>query len=235
MSKQPSELLRRLDVKESSDLLKKAESLISFRDYSIEEVSQTPSTIDIQVSHPATDDTIMMQIVTSTSHNNNGVGADTVKNAQHLLAKPDIEKVIIFGNRFTESAQNQLRDEGIEFFSPTQNILLTLSQQELYSTISKYVDALCLTKCGSTPQSSADCMGYAKQSTPCPTCDGRGKLARTSSKYPPYCPLCGGSGEQEGNYRCPIRLISDNADFHYRRGWGRLLHKNLLSLIQLAS
>lgn len=235
MNKQSSELLTRLDVTESSELMKKAESLIDFRGYKIEEASQTASTIDIQVSHPDSDVTIMMQIVTQTHYKNNGVGVDTVESAEHLLAQPDIDKVIIFGNRFTESAQNELRDEHIEFFSPTQNILLTLNHQELYSTICKYVDALCLTKCGSTPQSSADCRGYAKQITPCPNCDGRGKLARTVSKYAPYCPKCGGSGEIESHYRCPIRLISDNADFHYRKGWGRLLHKNLLALIDLTS
>jgi hypothetical protein len=235
MNKQPSELLTRLDVKESTELMKKAESLIDFRGYKIEEASQTASTIDIQVSHPDSDDTIMMQIVTQTKYKNNGVGVDTVESAEQLLARPDIDKVIIFGNRFTESAQNELRDERIEFFSPTQNILLTLNHQELYSTISKYVDVLCLNKCGSTPQSSADCRGYTKQITPCPNCDGRGKLARTASKYAPYCPKCGGSGETERHYRCPIRLISDNADFHYRKGWGRLLHKNLLLLIDLTS
>jgi hypothetical protein len=235
MNKQPSELLTRLDVKESSELMKKAESLIYFRGYKIEEASQTASTIDIQVSHPDSDDTIMMQIVTHSNYKNNGVGVDTVKSVEQLLARPDIDKVIVFGSRFTESAQSELRGERIEFFSPAQNILLTLNHQELYSTICKYVDALCLNKCGSIPQSSADCVGYAKQITPCSNCDGRGKLARTSSKYVPYCPTCGGTGEKESNYRCPIRLISDNADFHYRKSWSRLLHNNLLSLIELTS
>jgi hypothetical protein len=235
IGKQPSESLTLLDLKEDSELLKKVESLIDFRGYKIEEISQTASTIDIQVSHPDSEDTIMMQIVTQTDYKNNGVGVNTVEDTEQLLAKPDIDKVIIFGNRFTESAKNELRGKGIEFFSPTQNILSTLTQQELYLSILKYVDALCLNKCGSTPQSSADCIGYTKQITPCPNCDGRGKLTRTSSKYAPYCPKCGGSGKQESNYRCPIRLISDNADFHYRKGWGRLLHKNLLSLIDLAS
>ena len=235
MNKHPSELLTRLGVNESSELIKKAESLIYFRGYSIEEASQTASTIDIHVSHPDSENTIMMQIITHSNYKNNGVGVDTVAKAEQLLAKPDIDKVILFGNRFTESAQSELRDDRIEFFSPSQNILLTLNHQDLYSTICKYVDALCLTKCGSIPQSNTDCTGYTKEITPCPHCGGRGKLARTASKYAPYCPTCGGSGEKESNYRCPIRRISDNADFHYRKGWGRLLHKNLLSLIDLTS
>jgi hypothetical protein len=235
ISKQPSESLTLLNVSKDSELLKKAETLIDFRGYNLEKISQTPSTIDIHVSHPDSEDAIMMQIVTQTNHKNNGVGANTVKDTEQLLAKPDIDKVIIFGTRFTESAKNELRGEGIEFFSPTQNILSTLNQQELYTSILKHVDALCLNTCGSTPQSSADCIGYTKQITPCPQCDGRGKLLHTSSKYAPYCPKCGGSGEKEGNYRCPIRLISDNADFHYRKDWRRLLHNNLLSLINLAS
>ena len=233
ISKQPSESLILLDVTEDSELLKKAESLIDFRGYKIEEIFQTPTTIDIQVSHPDSEDTIMMQIVTQTDYKNNGVGVNTVEETEQLLAKPDIDKVIIFGTRFTESSKKELRGEGIEFFSPTQNILSTLNQQELYTSILTHVDALCLNKCGSIPQSSADCIGYAKQITPCPHCDGRGKLARTTTKYAPYCPKCGGSGEKESNYRCPIRLISDNADFHYRKSWGRLLHNSLLLLIDM--
>jgi hypothetical protein len=235
ISKQPSESLILLDLTKDSELLKKVETLIDFRGYNIEEISQTPTTIDIQVSHPDSEDTIMMQIVTQTKYKNNGVGVGTVESVEQILAKPDIDKVIIFGTRFTESAKNELRSEGIEFFSPTQNILSRLNQQELYTSILKHVDALCLNTCGSIPQSSADCMGYSKQITPCPNCEGRGKLARKSSKYAPYCPKCGGSGEKEGNYRCPIRLISDNADFHYRKDWRRLLHNNLLSLINLTS
>jgi hypothetical protein len=235
ISKQPSESLILLELTKDSELLKKAETLIDFRGYNIEEISQTPTTIDIQVSHPDSEDTIMMQIVTQTDYKNNGVGANTVKDTEQLLAKPDIDKVIIFGTRFTESAKKELRGEGIEFFSPTQNILSTLNQQELYTSILTHVDALCLNKCGSIPQSSADCIGYSKLLTPCPQCDGRGKLARTTTKYAPYCPTCGGNGKQESNYRCPIRLISDNADFHYRKDWRRLLHNNLLSLIDLAS
>jgi hypothetical protein len=217
ISKQPSESLILLELTKDSELLKKAETLIDFRGYNIEEISQTPTTVDIQVSHPDSEDTIMMQIVTQTDYKNNGVGVNTVKDTEQLLEKPDIDKVIIFGTRFTESAKKELRGEGIEFFSPTQNILSTLNQQELYTSILTHVDALCLNKCGSIPQSSADCIGYTKQITPCPNCDGRGKLARTSTKYAPYCPTCGGNGKQESNYRCPIRLISDNADFHYRK------------------
>jgi hypothetical protein len=234
-SKQPSESLTLQELTKDSELLKKAKTLIDFRGYKIEEVSQTPSTVDIQVSHPDSEDTIMIQIVTQTDYKNNGVGVQTVEDTEYVLAKPDVDKVIIFGNRFTESAKNELRGDGIEFFSPTQNILSRMSQQELYTSILKHVDALCVNTCGSTPKSSTDCMGYSKQITLCPNCDGRGKLAHTFTKYAPYCPKCGGSGKKERNYRCPIRLLSDNADFHYRKDWRRLLHNNLISLINLAN
>jgi hypothetical protein len=44
MSKQASESLTLLDLKEGSELVKKAEMLIDFRGYRIEEVFQTSST-----------------------------------------------------------------------------------------------------------------------------------------------------------------------------------------------
>jgi hypothetical protein len=236
MNKQTSESLTDLNMEQGGELLKKAEALIEFRGYKIEDVSQNTSTIDIEALPPDSDETVMMRIITDTDYKNNGVGVSTVEATEQLLAKPDIDKVIVFGNRFTASAKSNLQNEGIEFFSPDRNILSALSQYEIYTNILKYVNSLCCITCGSPPQSSTDCTGFNKEITPCPKCNGRGKLDRTaSSKYPPYCTACGGSGEKESKYTCSIRLISDNADFHYRKDWRRLLHKDLLALIDLAS
>lgn len=236
MNKKLSESLILPDLKKDRELLQKAETLIDFRDYHIEEVSQTMSTIDIQASPQDSGETILMHIITKTNHQNDGVGIDTVKETEHLLAQPEVDKIIVFGHKFTESAENQLREQSIEFFTPSKNILSILDNQELYNTIFKYVDILCCKTCGSAPKSMVDCVGYAQQITSCPRCQGQGKLVRTASqKYAPYCPECGGSGETESKYRCPIRLISDNADFHFRKGWRRLLHDDLVSLIELVS
>ena len=235
MTKQPTGTLIDLDVELGSELLKKAEALIEYRGYKVEDVSQNPSTIDIEVVPPDSDETVMMRIITQTEHKGNGVGVDTVEATEQLLAKPNIDKVIVFGSRFTASAQSNLQEEGIEFFSPNQNILSGMNHHELYHSILRYVNELCRVTCGSPPESSSDCTGFNKQIIPCPKCDGRGKLERTSAKYPPYCNACGGSGEKESKYTCAIRLISDNADFHYHKNWRRLLHNDLLALVDLAS
>lgn len=236
MNKKISESITFPDLKKDRELLQKAETLIDFRDYHIEEISQTASTIDIQASSQDSDEAILMHIITQTDHQNDGVGIDTVKETEHLLTQSEVDKVIIFGHRFTESAENQLHEKNIEFFTTSKNILSILNHQELYNTIFKYVDILCCKTCGSVPKSMSDCVGYAQQITSCPRCQGQGKLVRTASqKYAPYCPECGGSGETESKYRCPTRLISDNADFHFRKGWRRLLHDDLVSLIELVS
>jgi len=235
MTKQSTGTLLDLNVELGGELLKKAEALIEYRGYKVEDVSQNPSTIDIEAVPPNSDETVMMRIITQTEHKDNGVGVDTVEATEQLLIKPDIDKVILFGNRFTESAQSNLQKEGIEFFSPNQNILLAMNHHELYTTVLRYVNELCRDTCGSPPESSSDCTGFNKQILPCPKCDGRGKLERTPAKYPPYCPACGGSGEKESKYTCAIRLISDNADFHYRKNWRRLLHKDLLALVDITS
>lgn len=39
--------------------------------------------------------------------------------------------------------------------------------------------------------------------------------------------------EFDGNYSCKIRLISDNASFHYQRSWTNLLREDLLQLLAL--
>lgn len=37
----------------------------------------------------------------------------------------------------------------------------------------------------------------------------------------------------DGDYSCDVRLISDNALFHFKRGWIRLLRKDLMRLLAL--
>jgi len=38
-------------------------------------------------------------------------------------------------------------------------------------------------------------------------------------------------GHSNGCYSCKIRLISDNASFHYERGWAHLLQNDLIQLL----
>ncbi|MDH5448786.1 MAG: restriction endonuclease [Candidatus Bathyarchaeota archaeon] len=40
-------------------------------------------------------------------------------------------------------------------------------------------------------------------------------------------------GHLNGQYPCKIRLISDNASFHFERGWTRFLQNDLLRLLRL--
>jgi hypothetical protein len=40
-------------------------------------------------------------------------------------------------------------------------------------------------------------------------------------------------GYSEGRYSCKIRLISDNASFHFERGWADLLQNDLVQLLTL--
>lgn len=42
-------------------------------------------------------------------------------------------------------------------------------------------------------------------------------------------------GHSNGNYSCKIRLISDNASFHFERGWIDLLQKDFMQLLELRS
>ena len=40
-------------------------------------------------------------------------------------------------------------------------------------------------------------------------------------------------GFAEGNYSCVIRLVSDNADFHYEKEWTTFLEKDLVKLLAI--
>ena len=40
-------------------------------------------------------------------------------------------------------------------------------------------------------------------------------------------------GYTDGHYSCDVRLASDNADFHFERGWTRFLEKDLMKLLAI--
>jgi len=40
-------------------------------------------------------------------------------------------------------------------------------------------------------------------------------------------------GFVDGHYTCDVRLISDNADFHYEKGWVNFLERDLVKLLAL--
>ena len=40
-------------------------------------------------------------------------------------------------------------------------------------------------------------------------------------------------GYTDGRYSCDVRLTSDNADFHFERGWAQFLEKDLMKLLAI--
>jgi hypothetical protein len=40
-------------------------------------------------------------------------------------------------------------------------------------------------------------------------------------------------GIVDGNYKCQVRLVSDNADFHYKKMWKDFLTRDLTRLIEI--
>jgi hypothetical protein len=40
-------------------------------------------------------------------------------------------------------------------------------------------------------------------------------------------------GQKGGHYSCDVRLTSDNADFHFERGWTHFLEKDLMKLLAI--
>ena len=41
------------------------------------------------------------------------------------------------------------------------------------------------------------------------------------------------NGFADGNYSCVVRLVSDNADFHYEKEWTNFLERDLMKLLAI--
>jgi len=218
-----------MSEKTATILMKKAELLMELRDYNVEKLQKSQAKIDVTASKPDSEETVLMRIIPKSNLTNNTIGVDHVRQMKTSIEEEDFDKVIVFGNRFTSAAQKELRDEDIEFFSTKLKIVSTLDTQELYAKVIDCADELCQIQCGHIPQSEAECKGYSDTPVQCTFCDGSGR------KQGRRCPVCFGTGLRQTHYSCIVRLISDNADFHFERGWARLLQNDLYDILELLS
>jgi hypothetical protein len=215
-------------------LVKKAELLMELRGFQEKTTHQDEELIDIAVAKPSSDDTVVLRVITHSNLRSNSVGVKMVNDAMQLLEENNIENIILFGQRFTPAAKRHLREADIEFFPKKRRVVSTLNSQELYARVQTCIDELCRIQCGHIPQSEAECKGYAVEPVSCTFCSGQGKLPETSiSRRERQCPICGGSGVNQRRYSCTVRLLSDNADFHYERGWFTVFQRDLLSLLEM--
>lgn len=212
-------------------LLQNAQLLMLLRNYDQEEMNREGKKTDIIASNPKSEESVLIRVITPSKSSYNIVGIDQVRKMEITLEKLELDKAIMFGNGFTYAAREELVEEGIEFFSDEKNILFGLSLNEMYLKILNYVNEFCQVKCGHPPKSEADCMGYSQKIQPCSYCDGKGVLK--SSNIETRCSICGGTGTARTHYSCKVRLISDNAGFHLKRGWISLLRDDLRSLLEI--
>ena len=152
----------KVEYKKGSELLEKARLLMALEGYERESLHEGETSMDLRVSKPDSDETVMIHIVTKTDLKSNAIGVDRVREAKRILEEDDVDKVILFGERFTSAAKKELKEEGIEFFAKDQKVVATSNPQELYIKIRECVDGLCNVKCGSIPKSESECEGLSK-------------------------------------------------------------------------
>lgn len=174
-------------------LTEKAELIMAVRDYNNEKRRTWERGIDLIVSPAKSDDKILMRVITKSG----AVGIGEVREMSEFLERNDYDKGLLFGERFTAAAREEMSQEDIEAVS--EEIMPYLEPQRLCLTIRNYVDDLCKARCGRVPEKESDCKGCSKE-----------------------------------HYSCKIRLISDNAAFHFERGWTQFLQKDLMRLLAIA-
>ncbi len=212
-------------------LIQNAQLLMLLRNYDQEEMSKEENRIDIIASPPDSEESILLRVLTPPKSGSNKVGVTQVKKTEEALEREEIDRVILFSNGFTQSAKKELFEEGIEFYSEDKEILSDIHPKDMYLKIINCVDELCRIKCGHPPESESDCMGYSKEEPACPFCNGEGYIEQHDRRY--RCVTCGGTGSTRNHYLCNVRLISDNATFHFNRGWFPLLQDDLRSLLKI--
>jgi hypothetical protein len=172
-------------VVEESSLFDKAVLLMELRGYEEENIQRSDDIINIKASDSNDDEKVLLHIVKS-----GGIGSDQVSAIEEMLEEKDVDKIIVFGQKFTKSARDKLKKVGIEFFSSEENIISSQNPEDIYFRIQNIVNNICTIKCGKIPEKESECKGYSKHETTCKKCEGEGKLKNSNYK----CSTCHGTG-----------------------------------------
>jgi hypothetical protein len=135
----------------------KAELVIAVRDYEFEEKQRWNEGIDFTASDTRGDEKVLLRVVTEPKLKSGFVGVDTVRKMAGIMKHEDYDKGVLISKRFSESAKDEMSQEGIQMIS--EKYMPSFEPQELYLTISDHVDDLCQTKCGHIPKKESDCKG----------------------------------------------------------------------------
>lgn len=208
-----------------------AEVLVRGRDYRVKKIEKNDNCVDVTTTPPKSRDKILIRIVTEPHLDSGRIGKQFVEEMGEDLEDEDFEKAVLIGKSFTGGAKSDLEREGIEFINSKEESALNLIEPfKLYPRIQVLVDNLCKSRCGEIPKSEKQCKGYNPKPRKCPTCKGTGTIKKKGREV--TCPDCRGKAV-ESKYTCDIRLISDNADFHFEKGWIALLQHDLKQLLTI--
>ncbi len=209
-----------------SSLVDKAYLLVEYRGYKDVEMKEKDGLIDFIALSPDSEEKVLIRVAIN-ALKSGLIGVDIVKAMKETLKEEDFGKGILIGFGFTSAARKRMKEAGIEAISG--NEMLPYNTQKLYTDTLRFVDDLCEVKCGIIPKTKSECKGFSEGPIKCLHCDGKGKIENRWSN----CPYCNGEGFIDAHYPCRIRLISDNAYFHFEHNWIRLLQNDLLSLLTI--
>ena len=146
-------------------MINKVDLISAVRDYSRQRTKTKDKRVDYTVSAPDKDNKILMRAITTSKSKSGYIGVDSVREMVDYLDRNDYDKGIIIGEKFTEAAKKEIRKEKIELVS--EAITPNFNVKRLYSTISKYVQNLCIAKCGKFPLNQSDCKGFSDDQYSC--------------------------------------------------------------------
>lgn len=146
-------------------LVKKAEVISAVRDYEKGRIRKREKKVDFTVSPSDSDDKILIRVITETQSKSGYVSVDTVRDMSEVLKQRSYDKGILVGNRFTEAAKREMKQENIEAVS--ERLVPHFKVEQLYLAIEGCIGNLCRAKCGCVPVKESDCKGYVDGSYSC--------------------------------------------------------------------
>ncbi|MDH5441233.1 MAG: restriction endonuclease, partial [Candidatus Bathyarchaeota archaeon] len=119
-------------------LIEKAELVMAVRGYKDEERRRWDEGIDYVASHGESDDKVLLRVVTEPKSISGIAGSDVVNEMSETMKREGYDKGVLISRRFTNSAKDKMRREGIQMISEKSGPWFEL--EELYVTMQEYID-----------------------------------------------------------------------------------------------
>lgn len=142
---------------EKKELLEKAELIMTVEGLEREKQRTWSNGVDYIACDDKSDEKVLLRVITESESRSRTVSTYDINRMVESIKDESADRGILISKRFSPSAKEQMRREGIQIVS--ENVKPIFDFQTMYIAAQDCVNDSCRAKCGLVPKKKSDCKG----------------------------------------------------------------------------